>query len=672
MIPTGILDKMYRTFYEISPDLICTLDSKGLILDVNKRMLEHTGYSKDELIGRLCFDFITGRYQKTALDSFREMEEKGVGPQIELEIIKKDKSTFFCLCKGAAIPHEEGTPGTYLITIQDITIMRKTLEMAQHADEESNKKYADLKRTHEKIALLEKKYRNLYEHSPDLLRTINLDGIITDCNESYAKNLGYSKDEIIGHSIIEHTAAKSYDALADGIVQWRNTGNIFNLEVWLKRKDGSVFPTLLSGTNLYDEYGNVIGRTVSLRDITDMHNTRIRVETDQEKIRIQYEELKKANMKLADAEQKFRSLYDTSPDMLRTINSEGVITDCNASYASGLGYTKGEIIGMSIFDHVAQKDVDKMRKVFDSWKSGAAITNSEIAMKRKDGTIFPCLLSATTFYHDNKTMGSNTVIKDITELYMARERIEENEIQIREQYEKLRTAEKLKDEFIAMITHELKTPLVPVLGYADVLLTEAFGSLTDEQKKRLNMIRSNAKYLTDLISDLLDVQKIDLGQLKLSMEQNNVSEIMQQAIDSMRPDIEKRGIRISTQIQPDLFCSCDKLRIIQVVINLIRNAIDFCPRQDGQILVSASIEGSSCKIIIKDNGIGISKSKLEKVFVKFYQIDTSTTREHGGSGLGLAVCKGIIDGHHGRIWAESEGEGRGAEIHVLLPCMPKP
>lgn len=667
MIPSNILDRIYQTFYEISPDLIYTLDEKGVILDVNKRMLEHTGYSKAEIIGKSCFDFIVDEYKKTALDGFSEMIEKGIGQQIEIALIKKNNESFFCLCRGASIPQQDTNTNAYLVTLQDITIMRQAFERAQVAEDESEKRYNGLKKAHEKLAVLEKKYRNLYEHSPDLLRTINLEGIIVDCNESYARNLGYSKDEIIGSSITEHTAEKSYNSLAEGIEEWKKTGTISNLEVWLKRKDDSIFPTLLSGTNLYDEEGNVIGRTVSLRDITDMYNARILVEKDQEKIRVQYDELKKINALLKETEQKFRNLYDTSPDMLRTINSDGMITDCNLAYASGLGYTKDEIIGSSIFDHVASNDIDKIRETFDAWKSGKTITNSEIRMKRKDGTVFPCLLSATTFYQDNKMMGSNTVIKDITELHKARERIEENEIHIRQQYEQMRRAEKLKEEFIAMITHELKTPLVPILGYADVLLTEVFGSLVDEQKKRLDMIRSNAKYMIDLISDLLDVQKIDLRQLNLHMEYNNISEIIQQAVDNMKPQVEKHSIIISTQIQPNIFSTCDKLRIIQIISNLIRNAIDFCPKQNGKIFVSCNSDGNSYKVIIKDNGIGISKNNLEKVFVKFYQVDTSVTREHGGSGLGLAVCKGIVENHGGKIWAESNGEGSGTEIHILLP-----
>ncbi len=668
MIPHS-LSSMYRTFYEISPDLICILDEKGIILDINKHMLEHLGYTTDEVIGRSCFDFLVGDSQITALNGFKEMMEKGIGPQIEIEIIRKNKQSIFGLCKGALIPNEFSSKRSYIITIQDISILKQTLQRAHIAEEQADKRYADLKSAHDDLLALEKKYRNLYEYAPDLLRTINLDGVILDCNESYAQNLGYTKEEIIGKSISDHISEKSCNTLSDGIEEWKKTGKISNLEIWLKRKDGTIFPTLISGTSLYDENGNVIGRTVSLRDITDIHDAKMKMEQDQEKINEQYSELKKTHELLSVAEQKFRSLYDTSPDMMRTIDVNGLIVDCNDSYASNLGHEKNDMLGKSIFEHSAEQSIPQLVDIFNSWKKGIDIKNKEIWFKRKNGTIFPCLLSATTFCHGDKILGSNTVIKDITELYEARKTIEENQSHIKEQYEKLCQVEKSKEEFITMMTHELKTPLVPIIGYVDLLLTESFGTLTEEQKKKLRLIRTNSQYLTNLISDMLDVQKIDLGQLKLTMNRNNLQEIILQAIEGIRPDIEKRGITLSTNLQPDLFYVCDKLRMIQVINNVLYNALDFCPINTGNISVKLYLDGTNYRIIIKDNGVGMLKDNLEKVFVKFYQIDTSVTREHGGSGLGLAVCKGIVEMHHGKIWAHSDGLGKGTEIHISLSAV---
>ncbi len=667
MIPPHIFDQRYRTFYEITPDLVCTLDENAVIIDVNKRMLEHFGYEKNEVVGRFCFDFVTPEYKKIVFDGFKEMENTGTGPLIEIQLIKKNKTTFFGLCKGAKISDESKTSKIYLITIQDVSLMHDSMAKAKHAERELEKKYNELKKAYDSILLVENKYENLYEHSPDLLRTIDLDGVILNCNKSYAKNLGYEKNEIIGSSILKHTADRSYVDLEKGIAEWRASGMISNVEIWLKRKDGSSFPTLFSGNNLYDENGKLIGRTVAFRDISDIYAARTRIEQDEKKINEQNDDLKKINFLLASAETRFRSLYDTSPDLMRTIDHDGNITDCNDAYALDLGYTKQEIIGMSIFDHAAEKNIDHMRQIFDSWKSGHSITNKEVWMKRKDGAIFPALLSATTFYEGDDQMRSNTIIKNITELYDARKKIEENEAHIRAQYEQLRRTDKSKEEFLTMITHELKTPLVPIQGYIDILLTDAFGTITDAQRQRLEIIKLNAFTLSKLMTDLLDVQKIELGQLRVSKERHDMADVLDGVVENMKPTMEKYHILMLTQLKPGIFCMCDSMRIEQVIHNLISNAIDFCPKENGKISIMLHAEGENAKIIVKDNGIGISKSKLDQIFVKFYQIDTSVTREHGGTGLGLVVCKGIIEAHGGKIWAESEGENKGSEIHILLP-----
>src|SRR5690348_13476052 len=667
MIPSRILDQIYRTFYEITPDLVCTLDGNGIIIDANKRMLEHFGYSKSYVVGKSCFDFITLEYKKTALAGFKEMVEKGIGPLIELQMIKNNNETFFGLCKGAKIGKENEESDIYLITIHDISLMHESLEKIKHTETELEKKYAELKETYDTLIVLENKYKSLYDNSPDLLRTIDLNGIIVNCNESYKKNLGYTKDEIMGSSIFKHTAERSHADLQKGIEEWKVSGVISNIEIWLKRKDGSIFPTLFSGNSVFDEKGKLIGRTVAFRDISDIYAVRERIEQDQKKIKQQYDDLKKVNFLLTAAEKKFRSLYDTSPDLMRTIDAKGVITDCNDAYATNLGYTKQQTLGMSIFDHTAEKSLAPMKATFDSWKSGLSITNNEVWMKRKDGTVFPALLSATTFYEKDGEMRSNTIIKDITELYNARQKIEENESHIREQYEQLRRTDKSKEEFLTMITHELKTPLVPIQGYVDILLTDTFGKLTDAQRQRLEIIKLNSQTLSKLMTDLLDVQKIEIGQLRISKTRHSLADILSHVVENMKPTLEKYYITISTQLESDLFCMCDSMRIEQVIHNLINNAIDFCPKENGKIIITLYHDGKNAKIVVKDNGVGISKNKLEQIFVKFYQIDTSVTREHGGSGLGLVVCKGIAEAHGGKIWAESEGTGKGAEIHILLP-----
>lgn len=368
---------------------------------------------------------------------------------------------------------------------------------------------------------------------------------------------------------------------------------------------------------------------------------------------------------------KYRSLYESSPDLYRTIDTEGVILDCNKSYADALGYSKEEVIGITIFNHAADISLVALRSSFETWKETGHVSSREVWMRRKDGTTFPVSLSATNLYdEDGKLIGSNTTIRDITEVYEARKKLEDNERRIKEQFEELKKLDLLKDEFLAMVTHELKTPLVPIKGYVDMLLSEHIGPLNVSQRQKLEVVKNSTQCLLKIVYDLLEVQKIELGQLKLTKEMHDLSKIITDSIEKMRTDTNRYGITITTDLCTNLYCLCDSMRIEQIITNLLTNAIKFSPKDNGKIHVKLFREDNThARIVVKDNGIGIEKDKLDKIFLKFYQTDTSLTREKGGSGLGLTISKGIVENHDGKIWAESEGRDKGTEIHIDLPCI---
>ena len=367
-------------------------------------------------------------------------------------------------------------------------------------------------------------------------------------------------------------------------------------------------------------------------------------------------------------EQKYKSLYEGSPILYRTINLDGIIIDCNQAYADALMYSKDEIIGKAIFDHTADNDLEKIRESFKNWRRAGTVKNKEIWLKRKDGTIFPTLLSATSYHDENGNLvGSNTVITDITELYEVRKKLQQKELQVENQLEELQRLQKSKNEFITIVTHELKTPLVPIKGYIDLLLLEKFGPLNDAQKERMAIVKQSIQVLLRLVSDLLDTQKIELRQLKLNKDRHNLVEIISLIVETVKEDANKNEITITKNVPKTCICLCDRTRLEQVFTNVISNSLDFCPKGTGVIDISLTNEGNQAKLTISDNGMGIEKEKLGNLFVKFYQADSTASREHGGSGLGLAVCKGVIESHGGKIWAESDGRGKGMKIHILLP-----
>ena len=236
---------------------------------------------------------------------------------------------------------------------------------------------------------------------------------------------------------------------------------------------------------------------------------------------------------------------------------------------------------------------------------------------------------------------------------------------IKEKEEMAKKTGMAKDEFLAMITHELKTPLVPIQGYSDILLNEHLGPLNDSQKERLSIIKSSSETLLGIISDLLDVQKLEIGKLRMKIKDHDIKDSILKSVNALAPQAEKNQIQLTADAE-----SCvvyhDSERIKQVLTNLIKNAMIAVEPKKGKIHVAMKELPSEIQISVQDNGMGIPKDKQKDLFQKFYQVDTTLTRESGGSGLGLAICKGIIENHGGQILVESE-EGKGAKFVFSIP-----
>ena len=379
------------------------------------------------------------------------------------------------------------------------------------------------------------------------------------------------------------------------------------------------------------------------------------------------ESLKKRIQVLMTAERKYRNLYDQSLDMCRIVNAENIILECNKSYAENLGYTKEEIIGKTIFEHDAEESIADHRKMIETWKKEGKVINVELWLKRKDGTKFPIILSSNgIFDEEGKLVASNTIIRDITEIYEARKKIQENEAIIEKQLEELKQADELKSQFASMVTHELKTPLVPIKGYCEMLKEPGLmGDLNKEQMDAVLLIYQSSIRLESLIADVLDSQKLDMGKMKFAKENFRVDELMSLMIKDLSSMMKDKQIEYVNLTKDTSVIYSDKNRLYQLLRNLIGNAVDFVPIK-GRIEICAQSNDGEILFYCKDNGLGIPKDKQGGLFKKFYQVDTSATRKHGGTGLGLAICKGVAEGLGGRIWLESD-TGKGATFYFTIP-----
>jgi len=237
---------------------------------------------------------------------------------------------------------------------------------------------------------------------------------------------------------------------------------------------------------------------------------------------------------------------------------------------------------------------------------------------------------------------------------------------IKQKTEEAKETDIAKDEFLSMITHELKTPLVPIQGYVDMLLGEHLGSLTEKQKDRLKIIKTSAESLLRIISDLLDAQKLELGKLVVKKESQNIKDTIDVAIQALQTRATENKITIKQHLDKEILVPHDRERITQVLTNLLKNALDVVDPDTGVIEVFVQDSDKEIKISVKDNGPGIPIKKQAGLFKKFYQVDTSLTREVGGSGLGLAICKGLVEEHGGTISAEST-PGAGTTFSFILP-----
>jgi signal transduction histidine kinase/CheY-like chemotaxis protein len=249
-----------------------------------------------------------------------------------------------------------------------------------------------------------------------------------------------------------------------------------------------------------------------------------------------------------------------------------------------------------------------------------------------------------------------------------RERTDElaqKNVELQHLMEKAQESDRLKTQFLANMSHELRTPLNAIIGFAQVMLEGIDGEITDVQRTDLTAIYQSGMHLLEMINDVLDIAKIEAGQMTLDLEETRVEDVIQSVMSSVKGLIKGKKIELRTEVEADLpSMRADRTRLRQIILNLVSNAAKFTTK--GQILVKAVQESNTMRVSVSDTGMGIRQEDLPKLFKEFRQLDASTTRNQGGTGLGLAIAKRFVELHGGRIWVESQF-GVGTTFSFCLP-----
>ena len=401
------------------------------------------------------------------------------------------------------------------------------------------------------------------------------------------------------------------------------------------------------------------------------------LEVHQEEIRTQNHQLIEAQSALEASRDRYADLYDFAPLAYVTLDAQGSILEINLTGSQLLGIERGHILGMPFLSYVAEGDHERffehLRRCVDQ---GRQVT-SELRLHRKGSSPVTVSLNSSehTFREERRTF--RTIIVDLTE----RHRSEDEKLKLIAKERSSEARNEAKDRFMAILSHELRTPLMPILAVIGEL--EAAPGLSEVLRSDLLMIHRNVELEARLIDDLLDLTSISRGKLKLNPTAVDVHQLIGFVLETLKESYQSKDLHLSVRLEATYrYVVADSGRLQQVLWNVVKNSIKFTPRE-GSISIltwnrgheSSAWEPSRSKALVfevTDSGIGIESEKLPLLFNAFEQTEEGITREFGGLGLGLAISRGLVEAHHGRISVSSAGKGKGATFTVEPPSAPAP
>jgi PAS domain S-box-containing protein len=541
--------------------------------------------------------------------------------------------------------------------IDAFNVMLEREAMRENLLDKANDEFRELNRSleervqrrTEQLVASEKRLRDLIENfSSGIYVHENLKPIYA--NQTLIDMMGFADlEEFLSIESIEYLwAPEERDRLAGyGEARLRGDAAPNDYDFWALKKSGEKM--LVNNRSFVVEWNGVTAICTTLFNLTERNET---------------------EKSLAEQQHLMNSLLATTQEGFWFVDLEGCTTDVNPAICKILNRPREEIIGKQIFEFVD----DDNRQIFYEQierRNQGIIGSYEISLQRPDGSLVPCLNNATPlFSSDGKRIGSVGIWADITDLKEIQRNLEQEK-------ERAQAASIAKSEFLAIASHELRTPMNGVLGMAGLLQAS---DLSDEQRHRIDTIKQSGEALLGLLNDILDISKIESGRLEIETCQFSIREMMTGVTALLASRAQEKGLLFENHVEadvPDILVG-DLTRIRQVLINIVGNAIKFTETGGVVIELSHGRRGRDDVLLrfdVRDTGIGIDAEHQELVFEKFTQADATTTRRFGGTGLGLAICKDLVALLGGEIGVESEiGEGANFWFTVTVgkPASPQP
>jgi PAS domain S-box-containing protein len=612
------MEGRYRGLLEAAPDAMVVVNQGGAIVLLNVQAEKQFGYSRDELLGQKVKNIIPdGFAERLIADGTRTAAEalaQQIGTGIELIARRKNGTEFPIEIMLSPLESAEGTLVT--AAIRDISVRRAA---EKH------------------LAQMEGRYRGLLEAAPDAMVVVNPAGEIVLLNVQAEKQFGYQRDELVGQKVkniipegfAERLIADGTRSAAEALAQQIGTG----IELIARRKNRSAFPIEIMLSPLESAEGTLV--TAAIRDIS---------------VR------KTAEKHLAQMEGRYRGLLEAAPDAMVVVNQSGEIVLLNVQAEKKFGYHRDELVGQKVKNIIpegfAERLVaDALRSVEDALGQQIG-TGIELTGRRKNGTEFPIELMLSPLESAEGILVT-AAVRDIT----VRKQADAN---LLNKVDELNRSNEELGQFAYIASHDLQEPLRMVASYTQLLSRRYKGKLDSDADEFIAFAVDGASRMQRLIQDLLAYSRV--GTKGRDMVEISSEEALQQALINLRGAIEEKGALVTHDSLPSVIA--DDMQLVQLFQNLVGNAIKYQNSGIPKVHISAAKNGGKkWTFSVKDNGLGIDPQYFEKIFGMFQRLHKR--EEFAGTGIGLAICKKIVERHGGNISVESE-PGHGSTFRFAL------